>query len=440
LDLPIEGGPIQSISESPKVTSVALLPYEYIGVKPELLVVEGDTVKLGQSIFRDRNQPTVQFTSPIAGVINEIVKGERQRIKAIVIRRQADDEVRFDSWSYERLPQISTNVARNQLLSTGLWTAFRTRPFGRIPSPEMAPSAIYVTAIDTNPLAVNPAPIIESELEAFKAGLIIVGKLTEGTVYVCTARALQLSETDGGQICQAVFSGPHPAGLVGTHIHFLTPLHGDRTVWYLHYQDVIAIGRLFTTGRLSSDRVISLAGPSVRTPRLLRVPSGARTQDIVNNELLEGKSRVISGSVLSGRDASGPQEFLGRYHWQVSVLNNDPKRLFLGWLSPGLDRFSATGLFLSRILPKRLYPMTTALNGSPRAIVPIGSYEKVMPMDLLITPLLKALLTSDTETARSLGCLELEEDDLALCSYVCCSKYDFGAALRDVLDAIEKTG
>jgi Na+-transporting NADH:ubiquinone oxidoreductase subunit A len=239
---------------------------------------------------------------------------------------------------------------------------------------------------------------------------------------------------------KVAFCGPHPAGLVGTHVHFLAPVGHDRVVWHLNYQDVIAIGRLFTTGRLDLSRIVSLAGPGVRNPRLLRVPLGVHIEELLRGELLDGPSRSISGSVLSGRRAAGPEAYLGRYHLQVSVLGEQSSRKFLGWLAPGKNQFSASRMFLSSLLPKRHFEMTTSQHGSPRALVPIGSFEKVMPLDILITPLLRALLVNDTETALALGCLELAEEDLALCSFVCCSKYNYGEALRDILATVERTG
>jgi Na+-transporting NADH:ubiquinone oxidoreductase subunit A len=238
----------------------------------------------------------------------------------------------------------------------------------------------------------------------------------------------------------AEFSGPHPAGLPGTHIHFLAPVGSGRTVWHLGYQDVIAIGYLFTTGRLWTERVVALAGPAVRFPRLVRTRLGASTNDLVEGELVEGECRVISGSVLSGRRAAEWGAYLGRYHNQVSVLREGRERELLGWLRPGRRKFSSLPAFAAHLFRDRRFALTTAQNGSPRAMVPIGSYERVMPLEILPTQLLRALLVRDTDAAQALGCLELDEEDLALCSFVCPSKHDFGPVLRSVLDQIRKEG
>lgn len=440
LDLPIAGVPDQATVDSVPVTSVALLGGDYPGLKPNLLVAEGDRVRLGQPLFEDRGTPGVRYTAPACGTVAAIHRGARRRLQSVVVRCEGRDEQVFDACSSAALTDLDRDAARENLLACGLWTAFRTRPFGRIPDPGSSPAAIFVTAIDTNPLAVDPDLVIATAKDAFVDGVRVLLSLTEGKVYICTAAGSPEIQAADERIATVAFSGPHPAGLAGTHIHHLHPVDHDSRVWYLNYQDVIAIGRLFTTGRLELTRIISLAGPQVRRPRLMRVPIGAHIDELVHGELADGPCRVLSGSVLSGRRAVGPEAFLGRYHLQVSALGELSRREFLGWLSPGRDKFSATGLFISSILRRHRFNLTTSLHGSPRAMVPIGSYEKVMPLDVLITPLLKALLVNDTETAQALGCLELDEEDLALCSFVCCSKYNFGEALRDTLDSIEKTG
>lgn len=440
LDLPIAGTPVQWVADTVSTERVALLGADYPGLRPDLLVAEGDRVRLGQAVFADRTVPSVTFTAPASGVVTEINRGARRRLQSVVIQRDGSEERKFDSWSSLELNQLERSSVSENLLASGLWTAFRARPYGRIPHPDSIPAAIFVTAMDTNPLAADPDIVIATAADAFLDGVRVIRTLTEGNVYVCTA-AISTSITSSMERVETVaFSGPHPAGLVGTHIHHLAPVTRDQTVWHLNYQDVIAIGRLFTTGRLDANRIISLAGPHVLKPRLIRVPLGAHIGELVNGELLDGPSRRVSGSVLSGRRAAGPEAYLGRYHLQVSVLGEQSEREFLGWLAPGRNKFSANGMFLSSVLPKRLFNLTTTQNGSPRALVPIGSFEKVMPLNILITPLLKALLVNDTETAKSLGCLELDEEDLALCSFVCCSKYNYGEALRDTLASLEKSG
>lgn len=437
LDIPLAGTPLQRIDEGREVSTVAVLGPDTIGLRPAMEVEEGDTVRLGQALYTDANNPEVRFTAPGAGMVEAINRGSRRSLQSVVIRLAGDDEETFDIGSPQSL---SREKATALLLSSGLWTSLRTRPYSKIPGPGSEPVAIFVTAVDTNPHAANPAVVIADAHDAFHHGLIIISKLTSGPVYVCTDCDSQIDAPIDKPFVHAEFSGPHPAGLVGTHIHFLSPVSERKTAWHIGYQDVIAVGRLFATGRLNPQRVVSLSGPLAKSPRLLRTRLGASISDLVQDELLPGKKRLVSGSVLSGRRASGPIAWLGRYHTQVTALAEGNDREFLAWMRPGLDKYSAIRAYASHVFRGREFRLTTSQNGSPRAMVSIGTFEKVMPLDILATPLLKALLVEDTDTARNLGCLELDEEDLALCSFVCNGKYEYGPFLRKNLAEIEANG
>jgi Na+-transporting NADH:ubiquinone oxidoreductase subunit A len=294
--------------------------------------------------------------------------------------------------------------------------------------------------MDTNPLAADPAVIIAEYATEFAVGLDLLAKLTEGKVFVCQASGQFLPKGTDPGITVEEFAGPHPAGLPGTHIHFLDPVSSSKTVWYIGYQDVIAVGHLFLTGELQPTRIVALAGPGVSKPRLLRTLAGANLEELTAGELDGATNRVISGSVLSGRWARGPVCYLGRYHNQVSVIPEDRERHFIGYLTPGINKHSVFPIYLSRWLGKKPLRFTTTTNGSTRGMVPIGTYEAVTPLDLMPTQLLRALLVGDLDTALNLGCLELDEDDVAVFTYACPGKYEFGPVLRSVLDTIEKEG
>jgi Na+-transporting NADH:ubiquinone oxidoreductase subunit A len=440
LELPISGEPEQVIHDGPRTRAVAVLGPDYQGVKPTMAVQAGDRVAKGQILFSDRKTDGVHFTAPVAGTVAAVNRGAKRLLLSVVIDADGNEEREFQSWTAQQLPGLSREQVRDNLTASGQWAAFRTRPFSKIPAPDSIPHSIFVTAIDTNPLAVDPAVVLAADGAAFAQGVQIISRLTDGKVYVVGRAGSAVPRVDAPSVVHEEFSGPHPAGLAGTHIHFLDPVSDRKTVWSIGYQDVIAIGKLFTTGRLHNERVIALAGPSVTRPRLLRTVLGASTDELVAGEIAGGEQRIISGSVLSGRRASGALAFLGRYHTQVSVLPEGRERLFMGWLSLGLERHSVMGIYLSRLFGGKRVPMTTSTNGSPRAIVPIGAYEKVMPLDVLATPLLKSLVVGDVETAVKLGALELDEEDLALCTYVCPGKYEFGPILRDNLTRIELEG
>ncbi|MDU4436325.1 MAG: Na(+)-translocating NADH-quinone reductase subunit A, partial [Pluralibacter gergoviae] len=439
-NLPIAGMPSQQISSKTAVKRVALLGEEYIGMRPSMAVREGDRVQKGQLLFEDKRNPGVRFTAPASGTISAIHRGERRVLQSVVIDVDGDDAVHFPRYELADLAALTREAVQQQLVESGMWTAFRTRPFSKIPAPGSVPAAIFVTAIDTNPLAADPQPIILAQREAFDAGLTLLTRLTDGKVHVCQASGGKLGGHPVGQVTFNQFAGPHPAGLVGTHIHFLEPVSLKKQVWHLNYQDVIAVGKLFLEGELSSERIVALGGPQVKEPRLLKTCSGASLDELLAGELLDDENRVISGSVLSGTHAQGPHAFLGRFHLQISVVKEGREKELFGWVMPGKDKFSITRTTLGHFMKRKLFNFSTDTNGGERAMVPIGNYERVMPLDILPTMLLRDLLAGDTDSAQALGCLELDEEDLALCTYVCPGKYEYGPALRSVLTQIEQEG
>ncbi len=439
LDIPISGEPDQEISFGTDPHAVALVGDDYVGMKPTMAVREGDSVKLGQLLFTDKRTPGVRHTSPGCGTVVAVNRGAKRKFESVVVDLKGDEAEQFNTCDAGTL---SGDKVRETLVESGLWTALRTRPFNKVPAPDSSPNSIFVTAVDTNPLAADPVPIIEANTEDFVLGLHSLTRLTDGRVFVCHQADTEVPGWDISGVSMQAFAGPHPAGLPGTHIHFLDPVGPNKTVWFIGYQEVIAIGALFRTGRLSTDRVISLAGPGVVNPRLIRTRVSACVDDLVAKQLCDGEPRVISGSVLSGRTATAPHNFLGRYHLQISAIEEGSQRELLGWTTPGFNKYSVTRALASFWLggSKRQFDLTTSTQGGKRAMVPIGVYEKVMPLDILPTFLLRALIVGDTEQAQSLGCLELDEDDVALCTFVCPSKYEYGPILRKNLTQIEIEG
>ena len=440
LDIPLEGNPEPVIEDGNPVSTVAAVGTDVHGLRPRMAVSEGDRVKLGQTLFVDKRNPDVLFTAPGAGEVIAINRGARRALQSVVIGLDGDDAIAFDRYDADRIPHLDRDSVTKNLVASGLWTAIRTRPFSRIPAPDSEPAAIFVTAMDTNPLAIDPALIINEYAEAFANGLAAIAHLTNGKVYVCTAPDPGFRVPGDPPFAHAEFAGPHPAGLVGTHIHLLEPVGEHKTVWHLRYHHVISIGRLFAEGRLPIRRIVALTGPMAKRPRLLRTRLGASTEDLLRGELKPGRVRVISGSALSGHRAAGPLAWLNRYQNQITVLAEGGEREFLAWAKPGMNKYSTTRAFLGSALRHGRFALSTTQNGSPRAMVSIGNFEALMPLDILATPLLKALLVEDTDRAKALGCLELDEEDLALCSFACNGKYDYGPYLRMNLEEIEANG
>jgi len=439
LDLPISGAPEQVIQNGPAISEVAILGEEYVGMRPSMAVKVGDSVKKGQILFSDKKNEGVHFTAPASGVVKEINRGAKRVLQSVVISVQGDDSVQFTKYDSNQLASLERSQIVDTLVESGAWTALRTRPFSKVPAIDAQPASIFVTAMDTNPLAADAPLIINNNRQAFTDGLTLLSKLTAGKVYVCKDK-IALPKSEVSNVEEKVFTGVHPAGLAGTHIHFIDPVSATKQVWSINYQDVIAFGQLFTTGEVYSEKVISLAGPAVSTPRLVRTVIGASTVELTAGELVEGQVRVISGSVLCGVTAVGPHAYLGRYHNQVSALVEGYEKELFGWGAPGLNKHSVARVFLSALNRAKKFAFTTTTGGSNRAMVPIGQYERVMPLDILPTVLLRDLIVGDTDGAQTLGCLELDEEDLALCTYACPGKYEYGSILRNCLSKIEKEG
>ena len=438
LDLPITGAPEQVVSSaSPVIRSVAVSGPDYVGCKPTMAVKVGDRVKLGQLIFTDKKTEGVQVTAPGAGVVTAINRGERRVLLSVVIELDAEEEaVEFARYDAAQLGSLTREQVVENLQVSGLWTALRTRPFSRVPAVTAIPSSIFVTAMDTNPLAANPELFINEHAQAFEQGLGLLTKLTENKVFLCKAPGAAIPTAPGVTVEE--FDGPHPAGNAGTHIHHLDPVARQKFVWSINYQDVVAIGKLFTEGRLFTERLVSVAGPAAVNPAIIKTRVGAALSDLLDGAVASDNARVISGSVWNGRKAEGGLAYLGYYANQVSILEEGNVREFMGWISPGANKFSVLNIFASFLSSGKKFDFTTTTNGSERAMVQVGQFERLVPMDILPTQLLRALVTGDIVSAMQLGCLELDEEDLALCTFACAGKYEYGPILRDNLTRIEK--
>ncbi|MDH3360394.1 MAG: Na(+)-translocating NADH-quinone reductase subunit A [Desulfobulbaceae bacterium] len=443
LNIPISGEPRQIVKLSTPISHVALLGRDYVGLKPSMLVKVGDRVAAGQTLFIDKKNPGVCFTAPAGGEVVAINRGARRLFESLVIRVEGDDRISFPPPTPINDPQKEADSIREMLVSSGLWTALQTRPFGKVPNIQANPAAIFVTAMDTLPLAANPETVIGLNPDLFTLGLQKIQTLAPKT-YLCAEPGATIPGQHLPGILTHRFAGPHPAGLPSTHIHFLSPIRPGKEVWHINYQDIMAIGHLFRTGFLPANKVISLAGPAIKTPRLLRTLPGAAIHELCANETTNDNYRLISGSVLTGHRAEGSHSYLGRYHQQVSALSERDGSGLFNWLRPGWNRYSCLPIFLSACSDLNYQFRKTVINtatwGGKRSIFPLGTYEKVMPLDIIATSLLKSLVSGNNEKSVELGCLELVEEDLALCSFVCPGKNNFGPMLRRVLNAIEEEG
>jgi Na+-transporting NADH:ubiquinone oxidoreductase subunit A len=438
LDLQIPGEPRQSIDRAREPKSVALLGHDHPRSRCDLRVSVGDRVRLGQPLFVDHQHPEICFTSPASGIVTTAQRNIGRQPISVVIeqsdQRVDDPATLFPECGFDETMLLDRAEVTRRILEAGEWPSLRARPHGDIAKPGSIPDAIFIRVMDTNPLAPRPTVVLEDRIDDFRIGVAAVARLTDGPVFVCcdpeTNPSLADLENDLDRVRVVTFEGPHPAGLVGTHMHHLFPIRDGREVWYTAYQESLAIGHLFRTGRIDCERVIALAGPLVRHPRLLRTRLGANTEELIQDELLPGECRIISGSLLSGRLAATAESYLGRYHDQISVVpegREEPRR------SGRLRRLSGgrTGS-----PSHRGSTWTTAMHGRPRAMLPLHVFEDVVPLRIPITLLLRSLAAGDFEAARAFGALDLEEEDLALCSYLCPSKLEYGDLLRSALDEL----
>ena len=405
LDLPIDGKPDPSIKAPINTAKVAVLGVDFPGLKPTMLVEVGDTVKKGQPLFEDKKNPGVLFTAPEAGKVIEINRGEKRAFLSLVIETDpSQGAVEFKSYQSKDIEKLDKEAVQDQLVKSGAWTFLRTRPFAK---------------------------------KAFLDGVAVLSRLTK-VVYVCKGEgSLPLSNLPN--VKEETFVGPHPAGLAGTHIHFLEGASLSNMVWYINYQDVIAIGNLFTSGKVFNTRFVSIAGPGIIEPKIVPTCKGACVSELVAANLKEGEQRIISGSVLYGRKAEGAFDYLGCFTNQVTALLEGRQQEFMGWVMPGFKKFSISRTFVGPFLAKK-FKFDTGVNGGKRAIIPFYSFTRIMPMDIIPSLLLRSLAILDTDEAQNLGCLELDEEDLALCTYVDPCKGDFGPLLRRCLDKIELEG
>ncbi len=443
LDVPVEGEPEQVVYPGAPVRHVALCGVDYVGLRPRMLVEVGDEVGLGQPLWQDKRDPEVCYPSPGRGVVAAINRGTRRVLESVVVSLEgsAGEDVRFEALTPGKIEKLGREQVTERLLRSGLWTALRTRPFSRVPQSGSTPQAIFVTAIDTRPLAPNPAVVVARDIEHFALGLEVLTRLTDGPVWLCTGPDWTISLPGIDHVRHVVFKGPHPAGLPGTHMHLLQPAGPDRYNWHINFQDVTAVGRLFHRGVIDTERVVSLCGACVKEPRLVTSRLGASLEEVLRDGVCETEvCRFISGSVLGGRAATGTLAYLGRYHDQVSVFREGGRSFLFGWTGLFPRRFTTAPTFSRRSGHRRRWRFSTAQNGRFSGMLPMRVFDRVMPLDILPSPLLRALLVKDTERAQQLGCLELDEEDLALCSFVCPAKQDYGVALRLNLEQIEKAG
>ena len=434
-DIQLSGVPNNNIANIKQSKTLAILPMDFLGVKPKLLVEEGDEVKTGSPLFFNKLRPVVKWASPGTGKIKEIEYGPRRVIKKIeLLLRDKQEYVEYKKYKNSDIIGLDRQEVITSILEANIFPIFRQRPFNTIPNPEIPPRDIFVSGVDTSPLGVNIELVVENENENFQAGVDVLNRLTNGKVYLTTKPGSVLSSIQNVEL--NTISGPHPAGNVGIQVHHIAHLKPSEIIWTINPQDVISLGKLFLKGLYDPTKVITLGGSSVNNPGHFRVVQGSKISSIIGDKLNKSNYRIVSGDVLTGRTSS-LEDYLSYYDYTVSVISDDIKREFIGMLNPGssASRYSLTPVFLS--FSKILFPFTTSQNGNHRAVVPMNSWERALPMDILPNELYRSILAEDIEEMENLGLIECDDEDFALCSFACPSKTDVGGVIRKGLDMLQ---
>ena len=422
LNLPISGNPSTEVDSSTAINSIAVLGSNYVGLKPTMMVDEGDAVFSGQKLFENKRNPGTFVTAPSSGIVKSINRGDKRRFLSLIIETDITlDAIKFD------IDHYSNSI--DFLIDTGALSYFRSRPYNRMPELNTLPSAIFINACDTNPLSIDPHELIKLDQDLFNKGLHFIKSINSDIKTFCSYQNSNFDKSIK-DVRYSQFSGPHPAGLVGTHIHFLHPVGQNRSVWTISWQEVISLGHLLEKKTLRSEKFISIGGPNANDPKILKTKYGSNLLELTAGKILEN-SRIISGSVLNGHTGEGVMNYLGAFDNQVSVLPDESNDILFNWVMPGLKLHSKLPVFLSSWIKPKEFKFNVSMNGGNRAIVPVASYQEIMPLNILTTQLLKSLVTFDIELGEKLGVLELAPEDLALASYVCPSKYDY----QSILDA-----
>ncbi len=438
-DIPLQGSAERRLEKAQKNTAVAVQPIDFRGLRPAMKVEAGDTVNRGSILFVDKQKPEILFRSPAAGIVREVVRGERRVIQRVIVDISGDSAEIFEKYTADQIKALSTSQAKDILLNSGLWPTIRQRPFSRIAAIDASPKSIFISAVDSAPLQPDSDMLLEGQEKAFQLGIQMLSKLTEGKINLSVSARTKafFSKISGVEIHE--FSGPHPAGNVGVQIHHIDRIQAGEKVWYVSPRHVAQIGKFLSSGEYPGSKTYALTGSELEKRHYVAATEGALVNDLVDAALNKKTQRVISGNVLTGTKSSSAG-FVGFYDDMITVIPELEGRRFFGWLRLGMNANSFWPMFLSKLTPKKKLSPTTDMNGEERAFVSTGEYEKVVPMDVLPVHLCKAILVEDIELMEQLGIYEVDAEDLALCSYICPSKIEFGDIILRGIKTMEKEG
>ena len=435
LDIPIKGVAARKVVKTVVPATVAVKPTDFKGLVPRLLVREGDRVLAGSPVLADKQRPEVLFTSPVSGTVKEVVRGDKRKLLAVVV--EADGEGGCVDFGARAVQALDGDSVRELLLKSGLWPFIVQRPYGVMADPALKPKAVFVSALDTAPLAPDTDFALADKASDIQTGLTALSKLTEGGVHLSIGSAdyakSPFHKMEG--VITHIVSGPHPAGNVGVQISHVSPIRKGETVWTVSPLGVAAIGHLVNTGKVDLSRKVAVTGPAAEDPAYVETIAGAPVADLVT--VSEGV-RVVDGDVLTGQVLS-PDGYLGFFTDQITLLREGNEREVLGWAKifrPKVHSSSRT--YFSWLCPKKKYDMDTNLHGGVRAFVQSKCFEDVTPMEIFPIYLIKACLAGDIDKMEKFGIYEVLPEDLALCDYVDPSKNEIQDIIAQGIDLMIK--
>ena len=436
LDIKIDGKAIEKISKIQPSRVIEIIPDHFHGITPKVTVKEGEAIKAGTPLFYNKNYESMKFVSPVSGSIREIKRGERRKVMSILIDVNSQPE--FLQFGVKKTSSLTADEIKSTLLNSGLWVYIKQRPYDIIANPDRTPKAIFISGFDSAPLAPDYEYVMKDKMNDFQAGLDVLSKLTTGKIHIGLKSANSIFATAKG-VETTIFTGVHPAGNAGVQINKVNPINKGEVVWTINPQDVVIMGRLFSKGVVDMTKTIALTGPEVENPQYFETIAGNSITDIVKGNLKKTSYplRYVSGNLLTGIQIS-ENGFLTPYASQISVIDDggETHELF-GWAMPRLNKFSASNMFFTKLLPRKKFKYDARLLGGPRAIIMSGEWDKVFPMDILPEQLIKAMIAKNIDRMENLGAYEVAPEDFALCEFVDTSKLPLQAIVREALDFLK---
>lgn len=434
LDINLKGKPACEFMKVAEPTAYSLVPDDFTGVTPKVVVKEQDKVLAGEALFVDKNHPDVKFVSPVSGVVTSVERGARRKLMNVTV--DPDKEQRFVDFGKKNPASMDAAGVKAALLEAGLLAFFRQRPYDVVANPDDAPRAIFVSAFNSAPLAPDFEFQLSGEEANFQTGLDALSKMAK-TYLSISSKQKSTALTQAKNVEVTVFDGPHPAGNVGVQINHLAPVSKGEVVWTVSPEVVVFIGRLFNTGHTDMTRVVALTGSEVVKPAYCKLKVGASLASVfAGNVKQNSKVRYISGNALTGKQVAA-DGFLGAFDSQLTVIpEGDDSSELLGWIMPRLDQFSVNHSYFSWLCGKKEYTIDARVKGGERHLIMSGEYESVFPMDIMPEQLVKAIIAGDIDRMEALGIYEVAPEDFALCEFVCSSKVEVQRIVREGLNML----